>query len=51
MLENFEQVTTLDVEDDLLEPDAAVRLELRVLGVVPGEVLQLSEDITAPCAF
>jgi hypothetical protein len=27
------------VEDDVLEPDAAIRLELRVLRVVPGEVL------------
>jgi hypothetical protein len=26
------------VEDDVLEPDAAIRLELRVLRVVPGEV-------------
>jgi hypothetical protein len=27
------------VEDNVLEPDAAIRLELRVLRVVPGEVL------------
>jgi hypothetical protein len=27
------------VEDDLLEPDAAIRPELRVLRVVPAEVL------------
>jgi hypothetical protein len=27
------------VEDDVLKPDASVRLELRVLRVVPGEVL------------
>jgi hypothetical protein len=39
MLKNVEQVATLDVEDDVLEPDAAVRPELRVLRVVPVEVL------------
>jgi hypothetical protein len=27
------------VKDDVLEPDAAVRPELRILRVVPGEVL------------
>ena len=35
MFENVEQV---DVEDDVLEPDAALRPELRVLRVVPVEV-------------
>src|SRR5436309_15872982 len=39
VLENVEQVATLNVEDDVLEPDAALRLELRVLRVVPAEVL------------
>src|SRR5215510_3309964 len=39
VLQNVEQVPTFDVEDDVLEPDAAVRLELRVLGIVPDEVL------------
>src|SRR5258708_102601 len=40
VFQDVEQVATLDVENDVLEPDAATRLELRVLGVVPGEVLQ-----------
>ena len=35
--ENIEQVTTLDMENDVLEPDATVRSERRVFGVVPGE--------------
>ena len=39
MFQDVEQVATLDVEDDLLEPDAALRPELRVLRVVPVEVL------------
>jgi hypothetical protein len=34
-----EEVATLDVEDDLLEADATIRLEPQVLGVIPGEVL------------
>ena len=38
MLQDVEQVTALDVEDDVLEPDAALRPELRVLRVVPVEV-------------
>ena len=37
VLQDVEQVATLDVEDDFLEPDVAIRLELRVLRVVPGE--------------
>ena len=39
VFQDVEQVATLNVEDDVLEPDAAVRSELRVLRVVPGEVL------------
>src|SRR5262249_6476166 len=39
VLQDVEQVPTLDVKDDVLEPDAAVRLELRVLRAVPGDVL------------
>src|SRR5665213_899876 len=34
-----EQVATLYVEDNVLEPDAAFSLQLRVLGVVPSEEL------------
>ena len=37
MLEDVEQIAAFDVEDDVLEPDAAVRPELRVLRA-PGEV-------------
>ena len=39
VLQDVEQVATLDMEDDVLGPDAAIRLELRVLRIVPGEVL------------
>jgi hypothetical protein len=39
VLQDVEQVATLDVEHDVFEPDAALRPELRVLRVVPGEVL------------
>jgi len=39
VFQDVEQLATLDVEDDGLEPDAAVRPELRVLRVVPGELL------------
>jgi hypothetical protein len=39
VFQNVEQITALDVEDDVLEPDAALRPELRVLRVVPVEVL------------
>jgi hypothetical protein len=39
VFQDVEQVATLDVEDDILEPDAALRPELRVLRVVPVEVL------------
>ena len=37
MFEDVEQVATLDMEDDVLEADAAVRLELRVLRVVQAK--------------
>jgi hypothetical protein len=45
VLQDIEQVASLDVEDDFLEPDAALRSELRVLRVIPGEVLHCH-----PCA-
>ena len=38
VLQDTEQVASLDVEDNFFEPDAALRPELRVLRVVPGEV-------------
>ena len=41
MFQDVEQVATLDVEDNVFEPDAAIRPELRVLRVVPVEVLHL----------
>jgi hypothetical protein len=37
VLQDIEQVASLDVEDDFFEPDAALRPELRVLRVVPVE--------------
>jgi hypothetical protein len=40
VFQDVEQVATLDVEDDVLEPDAALRPELRVLRAIPVEVLQ-----------
>ena len=46
MFQDVEQIATLDVEDDVLEPDAAIRLELRVLRIVPGEVLHCLEGST-----
>jgi hypothetical protein len=45
MFQDVEQVAALNVEDDVFEPDAALRPELRVLRVVPVEVLGLLEDI------
>ena len=39
VFQNVEQVAALDVEHDVLESDAALRPELRVLRVVPVEVL------------
>jgi hypothetical protein len=50
VFQDVEQVATLDVEDDVLEPDAAVRPELRVLRVVPGEVLHSNQRSTT-CAL
>ena len=38
MRQGVEQVASLDVEDYILEPDAAFSLQLRVLLVVPREV-------------
>jgi hypothetical protein len=50
VLQDVEQVATFDVEDDVLEPDAAVRLELRVLRVVSVEVLHQNQRSTT-CAL
>jgi hypothetical protein len=41
------RVAALDVEDDVLEPDAALRPEPRDCRVVPVEVLHWLEDIHA----
>jgi len=49
MLQDVEQVPTFYVEDDVFEPDAAVGPELRVLRVVPGEVLHWHKGRTT-CA-
>ena len=49
VLQDIEQVAALDVEDDVLEPDAALRPELRVLRVVPVEVLHPPQRSTT-CA-
>ena len=49
MFQDVEQVATLRVEDDVLKPDAAIRLELRALRVVPGEVLHRHQRTTT-CA-
>jgi hypothetical protein len=46
VLQDVEQVAALNVKDDILEPDAALLPELRVFGVVPGEVLHWFQDIT-----
>ena len=46
VFQDVEQVATLDVEDDVLEPDAALRPELRVLRVVPVEVLHRDQRST-----
>ena len=48
--QDVEQVATLDVEDDVLEPDAAVRPEHPVLRVIPGEVLHCHQRSTT-CAL
>ena len=39
VLQDVEQVATLDMEDDVLEPDVSVRPELRVLRVIPAKYL------------
>jgi hypothetical protein len=49
VFQDVEQVATLDVEDDVLEPYAALRPELRVLRVVPVEVLH-SDQRSTTCA-
>jgi hypothetical protein len=41
VLQDVDQVATLDVEDDVLEPNAPSRLEFRVPCVVPGKVFSL----------
>ena len=41
MFQDVQQVAALDVEDDVFEPDAALRPELRVLRVVPVEVFTM----------
>src|SRR5260221_13600515 len=46
VLQDIEQVAPLDVEDDFFEPDAALRPELRVLRVVPVEVLHRLQNST-----
>jgi hypothetical protein len=46
MLKDVEQVTALDVEDDVLKSDAALRPELRVLRIVAVEVLHRSSVVT-----
>ena len=46
VLQDIEQVASLDVEDDVFEPDAALRPELRVLRVVPVEVLHRLQNST-----
>src|SRR5258708_544349 len=50
VLQDVEQVATLDVEDNVLEPDAPVRPESRVLRVVPREVLHCHQRSTM-CAL
>ena len=42
MLQDVEQVAALDVEDNVLEPNAALRPELRVLRVVPAKYFTLT---------
>src|SRR5262245_51100446 len=37
LLQDVEQIAALDVKDEILEPDAPLLPELRVLRVVPGE--------------
>ena len=49
VLQDVESIAALDVEDDVLEPDAALFPEVRVLRVVPGEVRHYWQD-TSTCA-
>ena len=49
LIEDVKQIAPLDVRGDILESDAAVRPEPRVLRVVPGEELH-SEQTTKLCA-
>src|SRR5260221_8638175 len=46
VFQDVEQVATLNVEDNVLEPDAAIRFELRVLRIVPNEVLHCYQRST-----
>src|SRR3954471_10523835 len=46
MFQHIKQVAALDVEDDVLEPDASLFPELRVLRVIPVEVLHCLQDST-----
>src|SRR5215203_3828670 len=46
VLQDIEQVPSLDVEDDVLEPDAALRSELRVRRGVPVELLHAIQRST-----
>ena len=49
MLQDVEQVATLDVENDVLESDAALFPEVRVFRLVPREVLHYSQDSMDVC--
>src|SRR4029450_1247125 len=50
VLQDIEQVASLNVEDDFFEPDAWLGPELRVLRVVPVEVLHCLQNSTM-CAY
>jgi hypothetical protein len=49
MFENVEQVAAFDVEDDVLEPNAALRPETRVVRVGPVEVLHRNSGYNDVC--
>ena len=49
VLQDVEQIAPLDVEDEVLEPNAALRSELRVFCGVPVEVLHCRQRGTT-CA-
>jgi len=51
VLQDVEQVPAFDVEDDVLEPEAALFRELRVLRVVSVEVLHRSHKRSTTCAY